>query len=451
MTTNNNYSIRDIVVFDTSVILYDANSIFGFENHDIVIPLVVLDEVDKFRSLDSEVGRNARSFIRSLNTLIGSSGVLSEGVERLPSGERLKVKFLEFGELLDTNRVLNLDKNDDKILAVCLEIISESTQSKVSLVTKDISLLAKANVLTIDCVDYQADSQVKDPSQLYTGLGELIVPGHMIDKLFTEGRFSFLDMDVDYTSELAAFENMGVTLVNESKPSHTALAVYKNGYFNKLAYSGKTVCNVKPQNREQMFAFELMFDPDVKLVTLTGPAGVGKTLLAVAAGIHMVADKNMYDKIVVSRPIQPLGKDIGYLPGTMEEKLDPWMGPIKDAAEFVFGGDRGRLADLMHFGVLEIEPLTYIRGRSLPRTLFIFDEAQNSTRHEMKTLISRIGKDSKIILSGDVFQIDNHYLDTSTNGLTCVAEKFKFSSLAGHVTMHRGQRSELATLAAEIL
>jgi len=451
MTINNSDYSRDIVVFDTSVILYDSNSIFGFDNQDIVIPLTVLDEVDKFRSLDNEVGRNARSFIRSLKKLMDGDGVLSNGVERLPSGEQLTVRFLEFGELLDVERVLDLDKNDDLILAVCMEVIASVPELKVSLVTKDISLFAKANVLKINCLDYQVDSQLRDPSQLYTGTAELVVPSSFVDKVYDDGKVSFIELGPEYIAGLEAYENMGITLVSETNPSHTALCLHKNGEFCKLKYAKGTVCNVTPQNREQTLAFELMLDPEVKLVTLTGMAGTGKTLAAVACGVYMTTDLSQFDRIVISRPIQPLGKDLGYLPGDLYEKMEPWIGPIKDAVEFIFGGDRNKMRDLMQFGMLDIEPLTYIRGRSLPRTLFILDEAQNLTRHEMKTIITRIGKDSKIILTGDVFQIDNHYLDTVTNGLTCVVEKFKSNCLAGHVTLSRGQRSDLATLAADIL
>ncbi|MCK5017347.1 MAG: PhoH family protein, partial [Candidatus Peribacteraceae bacterium] len=314
MMTNNTYS-RDIVVFDTSVILHDANSIFGFDNHDIIIPLTVLDEVDKFRSLDNGVGRNARSFIRSLKKLIGEDGVLSDGVKRLETGEKLIVRFLEFGELLDVDRVLDLNKNDDRILALCMEVIADAKNVNVSLVTRDISLLAKANALRVSCFDYHIDSQVRDPNQLYTGMAELVVPGNLIDVLHDEGKFSFIDLEPEYVSSFKAHENMGVTLIDESNSSHTSLCLYKKGSFCKLVYSKGMVCNITPQNREQKIALELIMDPDISLITLTGLAGSGKTLLAVAAGIHLAVDKNMYDRLLVSRPIQPLGKDLGYLPG----------------------------------------------------------------------------------------------------------------------------------------
>jgi PhoH-like ATPase len=450
MTIPSSGIVKGIIVLDTSVILHDPNSIFGFEGYDIIIPMVVLGEVDKFRPLDNEIGRNARSFIRSLNDLLTEGGKFSKGVTRKETGEKIFVRVLNNtgvfnGSTLDSN------KNDDIILAACIEIVNSNKDKQVSLATKDISLSVKANTLDIRCFDYHADVQVQDASQLYTGMFDLPVPSSVVDDLYSKGKLTLDSIDCSYTKFFKVFENAGVTLVDESCESHTALCTYHNESFRRLSYDGSSICNITPKNREQVVAFDLILDPKVKLVTLTGAAGTGKTLCAIASGIHMAMNKNMYDRVVVSRPIQPLGNDLGYLPGGIEEKLHPWMAPIRDAVEFIFGGDRHKFEDMLYQGFIEIEPLTYIRGRSLPRTLFIVDEAQNTSRHEMKTIISRIGKDSKIILTGDVFQIDNHYLDTYTNGLTSVVEKFKDSSLAGHVTLAKGQRSDLATLAAKLL
>jgi len=451
MVTSKQNTSHDLVVLDTSVILYDANSIYGFDGHDIVIPLVVLDEIDKFRSLDTELGRNARSFIRSLNHLRGSGGLLSDGVTRKESGEKLFVKFLVRSEITEYKNILNADKNDDMILAVCLELAEICSSTKIVLVTKDISLAAKANVLGLGCEDYHADSVVREVSKLYTGSAELIVPGSFIDSLYSKKLVPFTELDPKYVSDFVVFPNTGVTLIDEVNQQHTALSLYRDGFFHRLKYDDREIKNVAPQNREQTLAFELMLDDKIKLVTLTGCAGTGKTLCALACGLHMVMDKDMYDRIVVSRPIQPMGKDIGFLPGSIEEKLAPWAGPIRDAVEFIFGGDRNKITDIMHYGLLEIEALTYIRGRSLPRTLFILDESQNLNKHEMKTIISRIGKGSKIILTGDIFQIDHPYLDSQTNGLAFIIEKMKGQRVYAHINLEKGERSELAELAAKIL
>ena len=874
---------KHIAILDTSVILHDANSIFGFDGYDIMIPLVVLNEVDKFRSLDNEVGRNARSFIRSISKMCGSKGKLAEGVKRRESGEELYITLpnLQDFKNLDPTiaNVLDLKSNDDLILLFCLGRMADSSKH-YKLFTKDISLAAKANVIGVQCEDYYADTQIKNIDTLFTGIvGPISAPGYLLDQLYTD---KILDLDSEDTdikfvcNQVPKNNNTCVTLIDELNPSHTAIALYSNNKLRTFNYKGEKISSLVPCNREQSFAFELLLDPAIKLVTLTGMAGTGKTLLAIACGIHQTMNTQRYDRLLVSRPIQPLGKDIGYLPGpqpldakvltptgwttmgeikpgdfviahdgtsakvqkvfykgvkpvykvdttegssteccldhlwytttaenrkrgkegsvkttkqirdtlkntlpgkklnshnpryggvrpnhyiprnglikydnkdllippyilgcilgdgsisgaisissvdkdlidkidgllvennincrmahqgsrinynfsgkylnnkpaksvktidnmtgktkiyptigvalknininrgtlhyrcsrnvtagrhtyrflpctkrwqnpiknslyllglggakawdkfipeeylytstenrlellrglmdtdgtvkkstgeasftttskkladgiielvrslggraricgrdrvgkesmlggriitsrrpsyeftisfsgdinpfyinrkaanfknkklhavgitginyvgekevkcilidhpdhlyitdgfivthnSIEEKLNPWMGPVRDAVEFVFGGDTGKYEEMKSFNWLEIEPLTYIRGRSLPRTLFILDEAQNLTTHEMKTIVSRIGKDSKIILTGDVFQIDNHYLDTTTNGLTSVIEKFKSYDIAGHVTLTKGQRSKLASLAADIL
>lgn len=443
--------INNVVVLDTSVILHDSGCLSGFVGCDIVIPLIVLDEIDKFRPVDNEVGRSARSAIRALNDLREQGGDFVSGIQRLETGERIYIRALQDTSLSKFKTVLNIDKNDDVILAVCSEVKDEFAGRKVTLTTKDISLSVKANVLQLDCSDYTDGTIVKDTSKLYTGLNSIDVQGDVIEDLYGCEEL-VLDKVVDTNQlDFSICENMGLILRNTTNSSHTAVAVYKDGLIKKLNYKGKPVCNIKPKNIEQTLAFEYLLDDSIDLVTFTGKAGVGKTLISLAAAINMVMDKSRYDRLVVSRPIQPLGKDMGYLPGDALEKIAPWMGPIKDAIEFIFGGKRSQMEDMIQYGVLEIEPLTYIRGRSLPRTLFILDEAQNTSHHEMKTVITRMGEGSKLILCGDVHQIDNHYLDIYSNGLTRVVEKFKESDLSAHVTFTRGQRSRLASLAADVL
>ena len=445
--------INDIVVLDTSVILYDADCIFKFDKYNVVIPLTVLDEVDKFRSLEDETGRNARKFIRSVNEL-RKNGDLNKGVYlNDDKTSYLSVKFAaDFSCLAEYT--LDMGKNDDKILAVCLDLLrSGQKYSKVSLVTKDISMTVKAHVLGITILDYSDDKPINDSSELYSGIIEIPVDSFTIDAMYTKGTLSVEECMANSSCfPDRIYENEGVILKSESNKNHTALAIFKGGKFHKLKYLNKKVNNVSARNMEQSFALEFLMDPDIKLVTLTGAAGCGKTLLSVACGLHLTGgNENPYSRFVVSRPIQPMGRDLGFLPGSALEKIEPYMGPIRDAVEFAFNGDMYKFEQLLDMGVLDIEPLTYIRGRSLPNTLFVLDEAQNLTRHEMKTIISRIGKGSKIVLTGDVYQIDNPYLDTTNNGLTIVLEKFKDSDLSAHVHLVKGQRSRLATMAANIL
>jgi PhoH-like ATPase len=444
----NNPITRDIVVIDTSVILYDADCINQYNNCDIVIPLVVLDEVDKFRSSEDELGRNARRFIRSVDSL-RKAGDLNKGAlinEMTTSTMRVKALSMDSGTFFHG---LDFNKNDNRILAVCGELLIENKSSaiKIILVSKDISLLVKASIIGIEAQYYSVDRPVESTDELYTGNVSLSVPGAVLDSIYQSGTVSDF-----FSADKKLYPNTCLTLIDESSPTRSALAMYRaDKSLRRLKYSDKVICNVEPKNKEQEFAFEMMMDENIKLLTMTGIAGSGKTLVAVACGIHLVLNLQRYDRLVISRPVQPMGRDIGFLPGNEIEKMSPWMGPIKDAVEFCFNGDRTKFEEMIYIKSLEIEPLTYIRGRSMPKTLFILDESQNLTRHEMKTIISRIGKGSKIILTGDVLQIDNHYLDTTTNGLTVVVEKFKESSLAGHITFTKGQRSELASLAAEIL
>lgn len=442
---------RDLIVLDTSAILYSADCIFEFRNCDIIVPFVVLNEVDKFRKQDNDVGRNARKFIRFLKSLIGSGENLQRGIQRLDTGEMLFVKTTSDKcktKLLggfDTNR------NDDKILALCFELESDAGgyNKRIALITRDVALSVRANSIGLNCEDYSEDKPVQDQTNLYTGFLELVVSSMAIDQIYDIG---YLDKETNWNCFVdKMYENMCVCLIDETDRKKTALARYKNGSLCLLKYKGQPVCKIKPKNMEQMFAIDMLLDDDLKLVTLTGISGTGKTLLSVACAVKQAIDDGRFDKLIISRPIQPLGQDLGFLPGDVQEKMDPWMAPIKDSIEFVFGGDAAKYVELIDFGKLQIEPMTYIRGRSIPKCLFLLDEAQNLSRHEIKTVLTRIAENSKVVLTGDILQIDNNYLDTTNNGLTCVVEKFKDSHLAGHITLKRGQRSELATLAANIL
>ena len=441
---------KDIIVLDTSVILYDSDCVSKFDGYDMVVPLIVLDEIDKFRRTDSQIGRNARRFIRGLKAMKSSDNDYSEGLLRKESGETIWVQKLKDHTYLN-EVVFDRDKNDDKIIAVCLELSETYPNRSVYLVTKDIALNVKASTLGIENKEYDEDSVVRDSSNLYTGTYKLpVLSPNAIDVVYSEGSIGeeFVDL-----SGCELYDNAGVVLYDPGNSNSSVLTIYRDGFFVALKKNYKRAHNVKPMNKEQSFAMELLFDPDVKLVSLTGAAGCGKTLLAVASALSQIdsGDGGSYDRLVISRPIQPLGKDIGYLPGLLEDKMAPWMGPILDSVEFVFNGDRDKYYQLKEFGKIEIEPLTYIRGRSLSNTIFIFDEAQSTSPHEMKTVITRMGNNSKLILCGDIYQIDNNYLDMTSNGLTYAIEKFKYHDIAGHITLTKGQRSKLATLAAEIL
>lgn len=439
---------KDIIVLDTSVILYDSDCVTKFDGYDMVVPLIVLDEIDKFRRTDSQIGRNARRFIRGLKALKDNDNDYSTGLKRKETGEVIWAQKLKDHSYLN-EVVFDRDKNDDKIIAVCLELAETYPDRSVFLVTKDIALNVKASTLGIENKEYDEDSVVRDSSNLYTGTFKLpVLSPNAIDTVYTLGRIKESYVDV---GDCNLYDNAGVVLYDPSDSNSSVLTIYRGGFFMALKKNYKRAHNVKPKNKEQSFAMELLFDPDVRLVSLTGAAGVGKTLIAVASALSQVDGGNTYDKLVISRPIQPLGKDIGYLPGSALEKISVWMGPIIDSVEFVFNGDRDKYYQLQDYGKIEIEPLTYIRGRSMPNTIFILDEAQNVSPHEMKTIVTRMGTNSKLILCGDVYQIDNNYLDMTSNGLTYAIEKFKSYDIAGHITLTKGQRSKLATLAAEIL
>jgi PhoH-like ATPase len=319
----------------------------------------------------------------------------------------------------------------------------------VVFVTKDTNLRIKADAVGLVAADYESDKVSIE--ELYAGTSEVMVRKDEVDRFFGQG---YLDLDGDY------LPNEGITLVEETNPSHTGIGRYQ-GALARVVPLIRTpkegLWGIHPRNREQQFALDLLLNDDIQLVTLVGKAGTGKTLLAIAAGLHKAADEGDYSRLLVSRPIFPLGRDLGFLPGDVEEKLAPWMQPIFDNVELLLGmvDERGKrkrgYKELEEMGLLEIEPLTYIRGRSIPKQFMIVDEAQNLTPHEIKTIITRAGEGTKIVLTGDPYQIDNPYVDSSSNGLTYAVEKFKGQEIAGHVTLTKGERSPLAELAANLL
>jgi len=305
----------------------------------------------------------------------------------------------------------------------------------------------KCDSLEIITEDYATNKVVTDEKHLFTGLKKHLVDDQLIDQ-FYNGEHIFFDKN-----EGKFFPNQFVMLVSNSNEKKTALARFINheSRLEKVSEPQDALWGLKPRNKEQVFAINLLNDPEIPIVTLVGKAGCGKTLLAIAAGLDQVLEKRMFKKLIVSRPIQPLGKDIGYLPGTMEEKMKPWLMPIQDNIDFLLNGESKSMEMFFEDGTIQIEALTYIRGRSISNAFIIIDEAQNLTIHELKTIITRVGENTKIVLTGDIEQIDSVYLDATSNGLSYAVEKFKQHGLAGHVTLVKGERSKVATLASKIL
>ncbi len=434
-------------VLDTNVLLHDPQAILKFSDNIVVLPLTVIEEIDRFKKDQSETGRNARQISRMMDNF-RTQGKLVDGVP-LDNGGLLKVEIYKQELMQNLPPELRDDRGDNKILAVAKELHDTIPDCPVVFVTKDINLRIKADTIGLKTEDYQND---KIPvEELYTGSSEITVSGQEIDTFYEQG---FL------TLETELFANQGVTLIDESNPSHTALARFNSasGQLVPLLRTPKEgVWGIHPRNREQQFAFDLLLNDDIQLVSLVGKAGTGKTLLAIAAGLLKTADEGAYNRLLVSRPVFPMGRDLGFLPGDIEEKLSPWMQPIFDNVELLLSsydevGKRKRgYRELIDLGLMEIEPLTYIRGRSIPKQYMIVDEAQNLTPHEIKTIITRAGEGTKIILTGDPYQIDNPYVDSSSNGLTYSVERLKGNSISGHTTLSKGERSALAELAANLL
>ena len=464
-------------VIDTSVFLSDFNSINKFGNNDIVIPLKVLEEVDRHKKRQDSVGSNARSFIRILDSL-RDKGCLQKGV-RLEKGKGL-VKVVTYDKVNERlPKDLTSGVADHMIIETALTVKATSAKSrKVILVSRDVNLRVIADSVGVDAEDYLVSQVVKDTEQLYSGIASVLVDDELIE-LFYAGEDIFIPKELVEEQKLTLYPNIFLMLVSSSSEKKTALCRFSNydTPINKLVDCKNNLnWGVQPRNKEQSFAFDLLIDPDIHLVTLTGQAGSGKTLCAIAAGMEQSisfgrmygsksSSKNFFDspkdsfidgemsygKMVVSRPVQPMGRDIGFLPGSMEEKMLPWLKPIQDNIQFIMGNDKLALQNLMESGAVELEALTYIRGRSIANAFIIVDEAQNLTAHEVKTIITRAGEGTKIILTGDIEQIDNVYTNETSNGLTYAIEKFKDSAIAGHVSFKKGERSRLATEAAKRL
>ena len=434
-------------VLDTNVLLHDPHAIGKFEDNDLILPIYVIEEIDQFKRESNERGRNARTVTRLLDEK-RNGGSLSRGVP-MGDGGSLRVHVPERRPELAI--ALDPKSTDHAILATALEVRDSDPARPTVFVTMDVNLRIRADALGLKTEAYE--NQSVDADRLETGIVDLIVSAADLDKFFEAGV-------LPPPPGAGLYANVSVMLRDDGAKPRTALGRLHidKGEIKALKLPRDPIAGIKPRNREQAFALDLLLDDSIRAVTLIGKAGTGKTLLALAAGVKRTIEEGAYARLLVSRPVMPLGKDIGFLPGDLEQKLNPWMQPIYDNLEFllVAGGARSRrggrgFEDLFATGQLQVEPLTYIRGRSLPQQYVIVDEAQNLTPHEVKTIITRCGEGTKIVLTGDPFQIDNPYVDSTNNGLVHVVNRFKNEKIAGHITMTKGERSALAELAANLL
>jgi PhoH-like ATPase len=437
-------------VLDTNVLLYDSQALLSFQDNNVIIPIYVIEEIDNFKKGLSELGRNARHVSRILDEL-RRGGLLTDGVEIPGSdGGTLRVAFAE--ESLPPKYALESQSADNRILATAREIQKSDPNTPLVFISKDINLRIRAAAMGLQVSDYLLERS--DISTLFSGVAELDVEEQTVNALYKDGEVSTALIDAKRPLAPNAFAVLnavgsGKSALGRVLPDAKTLRLLKG--------NGPTVWGIRPRNKEQRFAMELLMDDAVRLVTLVGQAGTGKTLLALAAGLQKSAEEKAYQRLLVSRPVFPLGQDIGFLPGEINEKLRPWMQPVHDNLELLLGitpGDKksGRSTEeLFDLDMVHIEPLTYIRGRSIPKQFMLVDEAQNLTPHEVKTIITRAGDETKIVLTGDPHQIDNSYLDSTNNGLVHVVNRFLNEPISGHVTLSKGERSDLAEIAARCL
>ena len=458
--------MKKTYVLDTNVLLSDPNSIFSFEENDLAIPMAVLEELDRHKSRLDEVGKNARHVSKSLDEL-REKGSLTDGV-KLHNGGTLRIISIGSDAAKFLPQELQATKTDNLIIALMLQL--KTKQVDCILVSKDINVRIKCDSLGIKCEDYLKMRVAVDENQFYRGVEVLEVPLEYVNRFYTDG--SVL-LDPEDIGNKKLFPNQIVVIKTTGQDGNTIKSALAKciSHDKPLVSISKieSAFGLKPRNKEQSFSYDLLFDDSIKLLTLTGPSGTGKTLLAIAAALEQLkglGSQPKYEKLIVTRPVQPVGKDIGFLPGTLQEKMEPWISPIRDNMNFLMGGKKGArkkplesgksgdgyyLDMLQDRGLIEIEAITFIRGRSIPNAFIIIDEAQNLSMHELKTIITRVGDGTKLVLTGDIEQIDNVHVDVYTNGLTYAIEKFKDYSIAGHVSLLKGERSELATLASKIL
>ncbi|EOR26824.1 PhoH family protein [Niallia alba] len=439
-----------IYVLDTNVLLQDPYSIFSFSDNDVVIPAVALEEVDSKKRYMDEIGRNARQISRLIDNL-RETGKLHDKIPLENGGTlRIELNHRSFHELQE---IFVEKTNDNRILAVAKNLSIEESKKEngrtVILVSKDTLVRVKADAIGLVSEDFLSDRVVEN-DHLYTGFMDVQVTIDVLNRFYENGQ-----LPIGEIGNGIYYPNQFLILKDVLGSSSSALAIVdpSRKYVKKLVFDHEHIWGIRPRNVQQTMAIEMLLKKDMPLVTLIGKAGTGKTLLALASGLMQTEDFGDYKKLLVARPIVPMGKDLGFLPGEKEEKLRPWMQPIFDNLEYLFNTKKpGELeAILAGMGSIEVEALTYIRGRSIPDQFIIIDEAQNLTKHEVKTILTRVGEGSKIVLMGDPEQIDHPYLDAFNNGLSYVVERFKDQPIAGHVKLVKGERSSLAQLAADLL
>lgn len=436
--------MKKTFVLDTNVILFDPTAIFQFADNNVFIPLVVVEEVDRFKKDQNENGRNARHFSRLVDDL-RKQGSLAKGIALEHGGQLIITVDKKVKDKYDN--VIDLKINDNLILSSALALKEEGED--VTLITKDINLRLKADILGVNAEDYGKKNISLD--EIYHGHRVLEVEASELADFEKNRHLEFEDAE-----ELEIYANEYLILQEKGNDRKRALGRYslsKKGIV-PLIPMREGVWGIYPKNMEQQFALDALLNDDVKLVTLVGKAGTGKTLLAIAAGLEMTINQEKYSRLLVSRPVQPMGKDLGFLPGDVNEKLAPWMQPIFDNMDFLFNQHKGGNSsydDLIEHGLLHVEPLTYIRGRSIPGQYLIVDEAQNLSPHEVKTIITRAGEGTKIILTGDPQQIDSPYLDEINNGLSYCVERLKIEDIVAHTTLKVGERSALSEVASKLL
>ncbi|RSL30412.1 PhoH family protein [Salibacterium salarium] len=442
--------MRKIYVIDTNVLLQEPRALFQFEDNEVVIPAVVLEEIDAKKRYMDELGRNAREVSRILDSL-RNKGKLHEGVPLYEGGTiRVELNHRSFQYLKDTFAEMT---NDNRILAVAMNLQMEQENAgspkKVIIVSKDALVRVKADALGIKAENFLSD-RVTEYDNIYKGKIEYNVPLETLNEFYENQQLPADAVDADKWNP-----NQFVILKDALGSSASAVGkVDATGKWIKpFVAEAEHVWGIRPRNVEQKMALELLLHDSIPLVTLTGKAGTGKTLLSLAAGLLQTEDLGKYNKLLVARPVVPMGKDIGFLPGEKEEKLRPWMQPVFDNLEYLFNTKKpGELDQILAgMGSIQVEALTYIRGRSIPDQFIIIDEAQNLTKHEVKTILTRVGEGSKIVFMGDPAQIDHPYLDELNNGLAYIVEKFKGKGVSGHIKLEKGERSGLAQLAADIL
>lgn len=467
--------MKKTYVLDTNVLLSDPESLTAFKDNDVVLPLAVIEELDHHKGRPDEVGKNARHVSKTLDSLRNSGHGLMSGIV-LPSGGTLRIEAIHNRSMDCLPDELRNEKVDNRIIALLLSQ-EPNIRNDWILVTRDINVRIKCDFLGVRCEDYRRLRVASDLDHLYKGVNTIVTSDDIVGNFYSDGCLTVSD---DALEGCHVYPNQIVIIKSQDGGSTVRSAVTR---YDKKSNALLPIKNIerayglKPRNKEQGFALDLLFDDDVKLLTLTGGAGCGKTLISLAAALAQLKGLNSenagYEKLIITRPIQSVGKEMGFLPGTLAEKMEPWLAPIKDNLGFLlhnkgavrprsrrpdasisrttYFGEDPILSMMREKGLIEIEAISYIRGRSIPNSFILIDEAQNISMHELKTIVTRVGEGTKIVLTGDIEQIDNANVDAYTNGLTYAVERFKEHDIAGHMTLIKGERSPLATLASRIL